>query len=354
MLSSTNLVHLKFPIIIVGQGICGTFLSYYLHKVGVPFLVYDEAKPNTASKVASGVINPITGRRLVRTWMIEDIMPFAVQAYQQLENELQIELIQQLNILDFHTTPQMQQSFNERLPQETNYLKKVAEPNEWKTFFNYPFGIGETNPCWLININLLLSTWRQKLVLDNQLVPEEYNTEQLTAITTNKEQLVIFCDGVVGFNNPFFKMLPYTNMKGEALIVSIPNLPRKNMYKHGLNLVPWQSDLWWVGSSYEWNFDTLEPTEFFKQKTIEQLKHFLQLPFTVVDHIAAQRPANMERRPFVGFHPVHTHIGLLNGMGTKGCSLAPYFANELVQHVLFDAPIHALAHVARFNRVLSR
>jgi hypothetical protein len=29
-------------------------------------------------------------------------------------------------------------------------------------------------------------------------------------------------------------------MKGEALIVHIPNLPRTNMFKHGLNLVPWK------------------------------------------------------------------------------------------------------------------
>ncbi|HBB58234.1 MAG TPA: FAD-dependent oxidoreductase, partial [Chitinophagaceae bacterium] len=36
----------------------------------------------------------------------------------------------------------------------------------------------------------------------------------------------------------------------------------------------------------------------------------------------------------------HPNIGLLGGMGTKGCSLAPYFAQQLVQHLLHQQPIH--------------
>ena len=124
--SSQPINHTQFTnheYIIVGQGICGTFLSYYLHKAGKKIVVYDEAKPFTSSKVASGIINPVTGRRIVRTWMIEDVMPFAVNIYQQLEKELNVSIIQQTNILDFHPTPQMQMAFDERLPQEIQYLK---------------------------------------------------------------------------------------------------------------------------------------------------------------------------------------------------------------------------------------
>lgn len=339
-------------IIIVGQGICGSFLSYYLHKAGRPFVVYDEPKPNTASKVASGVINPVTGRRIVRTWMIEEVMPFAVDAYRSLERELGVDLIKQTNILDFHPTPQMQQAFNERLPQETDYLKLADNPEQWRQHFNYPFGIGETSPCWLIDINTLLIEWRKQLQKDGLLIEANFKAEQTTP--NPKLQTIIFCDGVAGFSNPFFQALPYTRMKGEALIVSIPGLPRTNIYKQGFNLVPWKEDLWWVGSSYEWDFETIEPTEAFKQKTIAQLNSFLRLPYTIIDHMAGERPANMERRPFVGFHPVHQHIGILNGMGTKGCSLAPYFARELVENMVNGIPINPLADVQRFRKILSR
>ena len=109
--------------LIIGQGICGTMLSWNLLRAGKTVMVVDEDKPYTASKVASGVINPVTGRRIVRTWEIDTIMPFAVAAYQELEKELGASLIRQCNILDFHPTPQMMLAFKERLPEETTYLR---------------------------------------------------------------------------------------------------------------------------------------------------------------------------------------------------------------------------------------
>ncbi|MEJ7679431.1 MAG: hypothetical protein WKG06_16540 [Segetibacter sp.] len=50
-------------------------------------MIIDKNKPFTASKAASGVINPVTGRRIVRTWRIEELLPFALKAYTELGNE---------------------------------------------------------------------------------------------------------------------------------------------------------------------------------------------------------------------------------------------------------------------------
>jgi glycine/D-amino acid oxidase-like deaminating enzyme len=341
----------NFDYVIVGQGICGTLLSYFLKLEEKKVLVIDEPKPYTASKVASGVINPITGRRLVRTWMIEEIMPFSVDVYKQIEIELQSEFITQNNILDFHPTEQMQVAFDERLQQESAYLKQVNDRIQWQQYFNFPFGIGEINPSWLININQLLEKWRSLLQQENVLLENKVDVNQLIELYPNST--IIFCDGTKGFDNPYFNKLPYAKNKGEALIVSIPGLPRNNIYKSGISLVPWKDDLWWVGSSYEWNFDDELPTENFRIKMEAQLKHFLKIPFQIIDHIASVRPANIERRPFVGLHPLHSNIGILNGMGTKGCSLAPYFANQLAQYLVHQSPIDPLADVIRFRKILS-
>jgi glycine/D-amino acid oxidase-like deaminating enzyme len=346
--------------IIVGQGICGTFLSYYLSRKRIPFVVIDDAKKNTASQVASGVINPITGRRLVRTWMIEAVMPFAVTAYKNLEEQFNCKLIQQCNSIDFHTTPQMKLAFDERLPQEQEYLSNIRNEDTLKQFFNYAFGAAEINPCWLIDVNTLLEKWREKLVLNNNLVEVYCNVDELKIenekivyqnITASK---IIFCEGVDGTNNPWFKLLPNAPNKGEALLVEITDLPRTNIYKNGISIVPWKDNLFWIGSSYEWSFSNNEPTEIFRKKTETILNNWLKLPYKIVEHIAAIRPANIERRPFVGMHPQHPQIGILNGMGTKGCSLAPYFANELVEHLINETPINPNADLQRFSKVLSR
>ena len=347
--------------IIVGQGICGTFLSYYLQQAGKDVMVIDNAQNNTASKVASGIINPVTGRRIVKTWLIDELLPFALQAYTSLEKVLNASLIQPCNVLDFFATLQMKDAFESRIDEEPELLRTLKETDEQKDFFRFNYGIGEINSGYLTNVQTLLLLWREKLKKQNALLEETFDwndfaiEEKGIVYKKFKAEKIIFCSGVADAENPYFSKLPFAFNKGEALIAHIPNLPQSYIYKQGINIVPWkEKDLFWIGSNYVWNYTDLLPSEAFKKRTQEQLKYWLKLPFTIVDHIASERPANVERRPFVGLHPVHPTVGILNGMGTKGCSLAPYFAHQLAQHLVYQTPIEPLADIKRFTRVLSR
>ncbi len=347
--------------IIVGGGISGTFLSYYLLKKGQKIMVIDEAKPNTASAVASGIINPVTGRRLVTTWMIDELLPFAVNAYSELENEVKTKLIKQSNVLFYFATRQIKEAFESRSKEAPELLKLLTTTEAQEPFFRFNYGIGEINPCYVVDVQTLLFTWREQLKKVSCLSEEKF---EFTNCIIEKEKVIykeyeakkiIFCDGVDGAQNPYFTMLPFAFNKGEALIAKISDLPSTHIYKQGISIVPWkEKGLFWIGSNYLWNYTDVQPTEAFRKQTEEQLKYWLRLPFSVVDHIAAERPANVERRPFVGLHPLHASVGILNGMGTKGCSLAPYFAHQLAQHLLYNTAIEPLADVRRFTRVLSR
>jgi glycine/D-amino acid oxidase-like deaminating enzyme len=345
--------------IIVGQGISGSFLSRDLLRAGKTVLVIDENNLFTASKVASGVINPITGRRMVRTWEIEKLMPFAVTAYTEWGKELGTSLIQQCNILDFHPTPQMVLAFAERQPFEKEYLRTPENTGYWKKYFNYDFSIGEIAPCWLIDINTLLFRWRQQLQEKKILLEEVFRWEDCNVLDDHityqniTAQKIIFCEGVAGFDNPYFYLLPYARNKGQVIIARIPGLPRNHIFKQGINMVPWKEDLFWIGSTYEWDFTDLKPSPDFRKKVSDQLSHWLKLPFDIVDHLASERPANMERRPFVGLHPVASSVGIFNGMGTKGCSLAPYFSTEFANHLVYGTPLTPQVDVRRFSRILS-
>ncbi len=352
---------MKVDYIIVGQGVSGSFLSWYFIKACKKVMVIDDSQPFSASKVASGVINPVTGRRIVSTWMIETLLPFALEAYTAFGKELGTCIISQKNILDFHPTPQMKLAFDERQPIESKYLRYPENEHQYKQYFNYPFGAGEIDPCYLIDLHPLLSCWRNKLKEQDNLLEEVFEVNELSFSDSHfvsykdiSAEKIIFCDGTKGFDSPYFNLLPYAKNKGEAVIVEIEGLPRKNIYKHGLSLVPWKENLWWVGSTYEWDFKDLNPSPAFREKVEQLLKHWVKLPYKIVDHIASERPANLERRPFVGFHPKYPNIGILNGMGTKGCSLAPYFAKQLVENILDNEPINPLADVKRFTKILSR
>jgi glycine/D-amino acid oxidase-like deaminating enzyme len=203
----------------------------------------------------------------------------------------------------------------------------------------------------------MLSQLKQLQIEKENYITDDFEINDVTItnenvcwknITANK---IIFCDGVNAFNNPYFNTLPFAPNKGEALIVEIKDLPAQNIYKNNMAIVPWKENLFWVGSSFEWDYSNTEPTAAFKQKMIDGLNALLKVPYTIKDHLVGIRPANTERRPFVGLHPVYPQMGICNGMGTKGCSLAPYFTNQLIEHVENNAPIHPEANVQRFKQL---
>lgn len=164
---------------------------------------------------------------------------------------------------------------------------------------------------------------------------------------------LITCDGAEAINNPFFSKLPHALNKGEALLISAPELPATHIYKRGITIVPWdEPGLFWVGSTYQHNFADTDPTAEFLQNTTRALDNLLKIPYEIKDHWAAVRPSTIERRPFVGIHPKYPQLVILNGMGTKGCSLAPYFAHELTRLLLYSEPLNKAADINRFHQIL--
>jgi glycine/D-amino acid oxidase-like deaminating enzyme len=351
----------QYDYLILGQGICGSFISKYLLQENVSVLVIDNAQPYTSSRVACGMINPVTGRRIVTTWMIDELMPFAINEYENWGKELGIDLVNEFPILDFYPSLQMRTAFEERLQNDNEYLHKIPHEEQWNNYFRFYFGIGEIKPAYSINFHSLLTQWHEQLKQRNLLWEENFswnyfshneNGVKYKDITAKK---IICCEGCSAIHNPYFHRLPFALNKGEICLVSIPGLPRKNMYKQGITIVPFSEneDIFWIGSSYEWDYKDVLPSENFRKKVIMQLDNFSKLPYTIETQWASERPANIERRPFAGIHPQYKNIAILNGMGAKGTSLTPYFSKQLVHHLLRGNDINPLADVQRFARVLS-
>jgi len=346
--------------LIIGQGISGSFLSQELESAGLSFIVIDEVRQHSASRVASGIINPVTGRRIVKTWMIDELMPFAWEAYNKIGSSLGIECISIIDNIDFFPTPQMRLAFLNSIQEDAQYLSLPANENDWHPTLNYDFGYGIIHPCFLVNLQSLLAAYRKSLLNKNILREEYFHTNDLIVNADNIRYhdivatKIIFCDGIESQHNRWFKNLPFAPNKGEVLIVEIKDLPAKNILKKGISIVPWKENLFWVGSTHEWKFENDQITIGFRQKTEAQLTSFLKIPFTVMDHWASVRPATLERRPFAGFHPQYPSIGIFNGMGTKGCSLAPYFARQLADHLINKSKLSPEVSVERFRNVLAR
>jgi glycine/D-amino acid oxidase-like deaminating enzyme len=347
-------------VLIVGQGLAGTWLSWWLYQAGVSFQVIDKPDQDGASMRAAGLINPVTGRRMVTTWMINELMFFASAAYDEIGRFLEESFIREISLIDFFPSVQMLQAFRKRFDEDKTYLHPGEDNEKYSAWFRYDLGWGAIGPCALVNTEDLLARWRTWLKKKELLIESVFD---LSSLRTNEQEIeysgvryryIIFCDGKASAQNPFFNRLPFALNKGEGLLVGIHGLPGGLVFKKGMSLVPYRENIYWLGSSYEWSFDNDQPSANFRKTAESWLNYNLKLPYTILEHFAAIRPATLERRPFIGFHPLYPQVGILNGLGTKGCSLAPFFAKQLVSKLTVGESIHPLADIKRFEKILSR
>jgi glycine/D-amino acid oxidase-like deaminating enzyme len=355
---------MKTEFLLVGQGLCGTWLSYFLEQKKIEFLVLDPGNLPNASKQAGGLINPVTGRRLVTTWLIDELLPFVQQQYGQLEQLLRStpstpvdSLIEKRRIVQFFSHPDTRSVFEKRAAEQRDYLHLPQEELPETMAFDRLYGYGVIEKSYQVRPDLLLTAFKQHLLQSGRLLERKFEYDRLETLPNGGRyeeisfDYLIFCDGAGAHGNSLFDHLPVAPVKGEALIVRIPELPSSYVFKGPLTMIPiGHSGDWWVGSSYEWAFSDPYPSASFRNSTEQTLQQWLKLPFTIADHWAAVRPGSKERRPFVGMLDQHPRIGLLGGMGTKGCSLAPFFAQQLVEHLLHKKSIHPEANLNRFKR----
>lgn len=231
----------KVKYLIVGQGLVGTWMSYYLSEQNIPFKIINDPNKPAATKVASGVINPVTGRRIVQTWIIDNLLPFAIQAYTSLQEKLNTQFIQHAPIIVVHPSAQMKESFDYRLDHDNVYLAK-QDVDTWKDFFKSSFGMGKINACYWIDLINMLEKWNDYLVLNNHLIEDCFQETDMTLLDTSVQwkniqaDYIIFCDGMNSASSSYFKCLPFAPNKGEALIVRIKGLP-KNIFTRTLFLL---------------------------------------------------------------------------------------------------------------------
>lgn len=346
--------------IIVGQGLCGTWLSYYLLAAGASVAVFEAGK-SSASAAASGIINPITGKRLARQWMHETILPFAAQAYDSISTELGMPLAATIPIHSFFNNEEEASFFEQKAASTHDDLLSYKGSIADAAYFNFHYGVGSIYLAMLVDVRALLSGWRTRLEADNLLREAPFDWQACTlessfvSYQNVQAKALIDCSGAVAAGNPFFDRLPFALNKGEALIASIPGLPRDAIYKFDtISIVPWREDRFWIGSTFDWDFKDELPTSAFRQKAEWTLRQWLRLPFTIHEHFAAIRPATVSRDAFAGMHPAHPQIGALNGMGSKGCSLAPFLAHNLAQHLVHGTSLLPNVDIIRYARTLNR
>lgn len=343
--------------LIIGQGIAGTLIAHECLGRCLPFHVLTSSTLSSASHIAAGIINPITGRKYVKTWMYETLETSLQEVYSDIGELLGNRYLYSKKIIRAIPSVADQNNWDARSLQDdaAMYMDSEVDYSDFhgKVKENYSYGNVQG---YQLEIGELVSDYRSYLQEQGLLSESDFDHKQLEVsesnITYNGVEYsdIIFCEGYHVSNNPFFSYLPFRPAKGEVLILEIPGLKTGFILKDQLFFVPLnQEGHFWVGATYAWDNLDHHPTQEKKTYLLESVERLLTTPYTIVNHIAGIRPATKFRRPLIGTHPEYNNLHIFNGLGTKGSSLGPYWAGHFMDYILNDMPLSQDVDIRRLT-----
>jgi glycine/D-amino acid oxidase-like deaminating enzyme len=328
--------------VIVGAGLAGSILAWKLMQAGQRIHIIHHTTQISASRVAAGIINPVTGQRLVLQKNIETLLPTAKGFYHDLSERFHQQFYTPKPMLRILRNNNERTAWNKRKhdPHYQSYLSAIAGRED--AIMQHQTGYLDTK----LLLNHLHHYFKQQgcLMETNR---DTYDTDTCFA------KHMILCQGWRSVDCPFFSYLPFQPAKGEILTLTSQNKLPNYMINQGKWLLPIDANTCKLGASYQTQFTHENTSKEHAKALMHELKNMLlgDMPehnFNIQAHEVGVRPNTQDKQPFLGFHHKHAHIGIFNGFGSKGSLLIPWYAEQMTRHILHQTPLPKHADIQRF------
>jgi len=218
---------------------------------------------------------------------------------------------------------------------------------------NDTFGGLSLNNCGYLDIPEFLKASRNYFVKKDIVIDAAFNYQELEiASGINykfiEAEKIIFCTGMEAKMKDLFGWLPFSLVKGEILDM-IPQEKFDVIYNKGVFIMPRSEDKYLVGATYETVNIEEGITEKARNTLIEKLNAIFKINYHIIGQRAGIRPATRDRKPFIGMHPEKEQIGIFNGLGAKGVTLAPFFAKQFAENLVNGTALDKEVNVNRYN-----
>lgn len=314
----------------------------------------------SAYKVAAGLINPVTGRWMTKSWNFDHLLPEAEATYRSIEQALGIEIFHPLQELRFCQNTDDVKRVSQRLnnPRYQDVLGKYHEPGSVISQFNDNFGCFEIKRVAYVDLPKLVTSLQKVFFQKDQYRDEYFDHSQLKRVGSTWQyrdiitENVVFCEGSAQINNPWFNQLPLTPIKGETLHCKSQTLELDTkLIHHKKWILPYSDGSFRIGATYDESDHDPSPTGFGKDALLAAALEALKKSHNIeiISHQAGIRPATSDSRPIVGAHPKHPGLYLLNGLGSKGATSCPSMAMQLTKHITEGAKLDSNVDVKRFK-----
>ncbi|ABI56850.1 NAD(P)/FAD-dependent oxidoreductase [Alkalilimnicola ehrlichii MLHE-1] len=335
-------------ILIVGQGLAGSLLAMALLRHGLRPRVVEDDRPGSASLAAAGITSPVTGPRLARIPLADQVLPAIPELTRDLEHQLGRRLFHPRPIARLFGSEQEQRRWQERRvkPGFAELLGPRFEAGSLPGVHGDPLGGFHLHQGGWWDLPGLLSAVRERLKAEGLLSVEtvdhaDFKPGRAGVRWAGRDwDRVVFCEGHRALDNPWFARLPYRYARGEVLTLrSAHPLPRR-IIAGGKGVLPLDEHTLRVGATFhradrDTGFRAGDETALLE--TAARLLGHDRLE--VLDRRVGVRCGSRHNVPFVGAHPSEPRLYILNGLGSKGTLQAPYYAQRLADHLARGTPL---------------
>ena len=302
---------------VIGGGLAGAALAWALHSRGVSLRWIDDQRPGTASRIAAGLMTPITGKRLAESHRWREFFPFAEGFYRSIEATT--------GAMFFHARPIIRAFASEaergKFDASSDLVGPVDPPVPEGILA--PFGAFAMPGAAQLDVPAYLeASWEHFA----ELGFAEVGSISDDALSPGER--TIFC---TGYREPLpivVRGVSFRPAKGEILTLRIPGwLDARAFNRRGFWLAPAnEPEVCHFGATYSWDRLDDVPTEEARRELVGELEALLNRPYEIVDQRAAVRPIAAGQLPCFGWHDADRRLGYFTGLGSKGALQAPRFA----------------------------
>lgn len=333
-------------IIIIGGGLAGMLTAFtLLHEdPTIKLTLIDNQFHAAAWRIAAGIINPVAGKRIVKTANIDVLLSALLQCDSLLQNYTGQSYFFPMPIVRVF-----------RDESEHISWKKKSERDDYQAWLSpyipsslplqTPFGAGIIHQGGRLDIKgfinaILLWLSARCTVIHETVFPHTVHSS---------EQTIIMCYGWEMMYHPLWAWLPFAPFKGEVLTVRMPpDFSSRFILNNGTYFLPLTNGTARIGATIEHDTLTYEPTEQARKELLADFTAMTGITPHVLAHQAGIRPGIEDRYPVIGCHPIHKNRIIVNGLGGRGALYAAFCAKTLTHFLLHNTPIPLEYSVERY------
>lgn len=349
-----------YDYIIVGQGIAGSIVAWHLLERKYRVLILTQREKPGCSLIAAGILNPVTGKRLAKSWSVDNALPEAKKLYRSLEDFFGKTFFKPRDIIRLYKSLSEKKIIENRRedPEYASFLGDSHSSGAYTPYLYDPLGSFSINQGGCLDMRgLLLSLetfFKEKKCLRDQCVQPDQLKINADTVTLNgiRAKKVIFCDGYRGAQNFWFSWLPFQPAKGEIISISasFPEELQESIINHAHWIVPQGNGVVKIGAAYDRRDFTEAPTQVGREELLAAFRAVRRTNYSesdIIEHSAGIRPCTQDAKPFVGVHPLYPQIALFNGLGSKGALLVPFCSLRLIDFLEKGEPLNPEMNIAR-------